>query len=244
MVDDFAPNSIFLCGKGERGGRGRQEVRWRGEQEIKAAGTNKELDVTKEEGSVIGRGPSILTGPEEEEKGNDRHVGDGKGGDRSRGRVSYSKGVEEELDWDWLDAVRRRVQLGVGPELALEAKIDGTNGIFADVAGPQAGKRLANRAEGVFHRARSNGPAAGGQAAIPVTGSKDLQDGDWIGQRREVWIQGKGGRELGPPLPVKIGGGGTTRNDAGSDRCLDKAKVSAEFIGGRRLESSHETGCG
>jgi hypothetical protein len=155
-----------------------------------------------------------------------------------------AKGMMEDLDWDWFDAVRRCVSLPIGAELPLQAEVNGAEGILADIPGPQAGKNLADQAEGVFHCASSGGPAAGGNAAISVSLGKDLEDRDRVSKVLEAGVDAQGGGKIHPGGPMVVGGRGTARNDAGSDRVLYKADVNAEFIGGRRWQSSHKEGCG
>jgi hypothetical protein len=85
---------------------------------------------------------------------------------------------------------------------------------------------------------------AGGEASVPVTGREDLEKGDGVNDVKEPGVQGKGLGKGDPGLPMAIGCRGAARNDAGSDRRLNKAEISAEFMGGLRWQSSQDAGCG
>ena len=78
-------------------------------------------------------------------------------------------------DGNGLDPTRGWVGPGVATKLALEAEVDATGGIEARVRGPQSGKALADRTEGVLHSARPDLPVAGGDTAIMVALAKDLR---------------------------------------------------------------------
>ena len=71
-----------------------------------------------------------------------------------------------------------------------------------------------------------------------------MEDGDWVGESSKAGVKLQGFGEGEPQLPVFVSRCGPARNNPGSDRCLDKAEISAKFIGGRRVKSSQETGCG
>jgi hypothetical protein len=60
----------------------------------------------------------------------------------------------------------------------------------------------------------------------------------------EGWIVAEVAGKCHPERPMLIGSAGAARNNAGSDRCLNKAEISAEFMGPGRWQSSQEVGWG
>jgi hypothetical protein len=62
-----------------------------------------------------------------------------------------------------------------------------------------------------------------------------LEERDGVLNVLEVWIHVERVAELGPIEPMVVGCLGTARNDAGGDRFLCKAQITAEFISGRGL---------
>ena len=93
---------------------------------------------------------------------------------------------------------------------------------------------MADGADGVFHTARLDGFVAGCKAPIAISGREDLEEGNGIKEFEEPRVDCEGIGEGNPELPMTIGGCGTARNNSGADRCLDKAKISAEFMGALR----------
>ena len=82
----------------------------------------------------------------------------------------------------------------------------------------------------------------GSDPSIAVSCTKDLEDWDGVVDLIEPWVRVDGLAIVHPPLPMVIGGCGTSRNDSGTDRFLNSAEVSAERICGRRWQSVHKDG--
>ena len=115
-------------------------------------------------------------------------------------------------------------------DLPLEPEVDATGGVAAEIFGPQCGHRLAHCADRVFHSASSDGVLAGSDTSVSVLLTEDLEDGDGVGEVAEKGVKGVGVAELQPEAPSAIVGTGSLRADAGSDRRLNKAEISAECI--------------
>jgi hypothetical protein len=77
-------------------------------------------------------------------------------------------------------------------------------------------------------------PLAGGKTPVAIALGEELEDGERIGAATEVFVGTEGETESLPDAPRRVGGCGSTRNDAGFDGCADKAKVRAEFISALR----------
>jgi hypothetical protein len=92
-----------------------------------------------------------------------------------RCRVCDHECLRDDGDGKRLDSRRWGVLFRVGAELALESKIDGVVGVEAGIRGPHAAERLRNSAYGVFHAARSDRAAAGGEGAISASVGEDLK---------------------------------------------------------------------
>ena len=244
VADDFAADAAFLAGERERGGGGREQVGIGGGEQDDPMRTDEELDVAQGERSSVGGAAGVLAGAEEVEEGDDGHIGNGLEGGIVGLRGSDAEGVVDEANRDGFYPIRWGVGLGVRAELALEAEVECADGGFAEVPGPHAGERLADRAKGVLHCARANGPAAGGKAAGAVAFGEDLEDRDGVGEVGKVGLAVEGGGICHPERPMLIGRAGTARNDAGADRCVSKAEISAEVMGERAWQSCQEVICG
>jgi hypothetical protein len=116
----------------------------------------------------------------------------------------------------------------------LDSKVSGASGVFADIFGPHAGELLTHCTERVFHSASPDGVTTGGQSPVAVALGEDLEEGDgvWVGTEEGVDILGSA--EMIPPRPMVVKGTGAAWSNTGSDRCLNKAEVSAEFMCVRR----------
>ena len=68
----------------------------------------------------------------------------------------------------------------MGPELSANPEVYGPMAVFAKVLGPHTGELLSHSTEGVLHCSRSDAVMAGGQAAVSVSLSEELEDWDWI----------------------------------------------------------------
>ena len=144
-------------------------------------------DVAQAEGGRFGRTDRVFSRSKEKEKREGNHVANGvvAGG---RCRVGDHEGLRDDGDWKGFDARRWGVCFGVGAKLALEAKIDVVVGVEAGVRGPHAAERLRNSAYGVFHAARSDRAAAGGEGAVAAAVGEDLKKRDGIVNFAEVRI--------------------------------------------------------
>ena len=70
---------------------------------------------------------------------------------------------------------------------------------------------------------------------MSVAVRKNLEVGDGIGDVLKGRIDGEGGAEIFPDVPLCSGGGGSRRNDAKGNRCLQSAEVAEEtMVGGVR----------
>jgi hypothetical protein len=244
MCDNLATNATFLGGECE-GGRGRSEkISGRGMKEVTPVDANEQLDVAQSEGGSVIAATGVFTRTEEKEECNDGHIHYCLHSGVSWVGRGDAKGVMDDADGDRFDAIGGGIIFGVGVQLTLEAEVDGTKRVLVEIAGPHAGERLPDRAKGVLHSARSDGPAAGRQPPIAVALGKDLEDRDGILEGSKGWIVAEVAGKCHPDCPMLIGSTGTARNNAGSDRCLNKAEINAEFIGAGRWQSSQEVGWG
>ena len=57
-------------------------------------------------------------------------------------------------------------------------------------------------------------------------------------------VKGEGGSIRDPKGPMRILFLGVGISDSGGDRLLDNAKIRFEYIGHRRGQSCHDSGCG
>jgi hypothetical protein len=147
-------------------------------------------------------------------------------------------------DGDGLDLMRGWVGTGVAVKLMLEAEVNATGRIEARVWGPQLGKTLADRMEGVLHSARPDRPVAGGDTAITVALAKDLEKQDGVINRGEGGVGAKGITEVMPDGPDAILCAGARRNDAGIEGCPQQAEIRADFISGWRRHKRQGSCCG
>ena len=150
----------------------------------------------------------------------------------------------DHRDGNGLDTERGWVGAGVAMELVLEAEVNATGGIEARVWGPQSGKALADRTEGVLHSARPDLPVAGGDTAITVALAKNLEKQDGVINRGEGGVGAKGVTEVTPDGPDAILCAGPRRNDAGVEGCLQQAEIRADFVSGRRRHKRQGSFCG
>jgi hypothetical protein len=111
---------------------------------VELPATNEQFDILQAERVVVSSGTSVFSWTQQEEKGDDRHIGDGLGSDGAPCAESGGEHVKNDLGWDRFYPVWRRICSGVGAELSADPKIDVSIGILADVRGPHPGKRLAH----------------------------------------------------------------------------------------------------
>ena len=100
--------------------------------------------------------------------------------------------------------------------------------------GPHAGERLAHQAEGISSCRSLDGLSTGGNSAVVELMGKDLEVGDWIQNSAKEGIDVDCLAKFQPNFPMSILFNGICLIDALSHRLRDKAKVSEEFILGRR----------
>ena len=154
------------------------------------------------------------------------------------------EGMNHQSYRDRFDTVGRSVRFCVGTELPGDSKVDVPNGVVAGVFGPQAGEPLAHRTDCVRYRLRCNGVTAWCDTAVAVAGTEDLEVGDRILGMAKEGVKGEGGTIRDPECPMRILFLGVCISDSGGDRLLDNAKIRLEYIGCRRGQSRHGSGCG
>jgi hypothetical protein len=128
MADLLATVGIFLVRESEDAEGSSEEVVVGGEGEVELALANPELKLVGVErvGGILASGGAVLAWPHEEVIGNDDEVGNRTARFRSGWvGVGLADEVAKDLDGDRLDAPRRRVGLGVVPELVAETEVDG-----------------------------------------------------------------------------------------------------------------------
>jgi hypothetical protein len=118
----------------------------------------------------------------------------------------------------------------VAPKLAGDSEVDGAKGVFSNVRAPQLGERLAHRADGVFHRSRSDGFMQGRLASVAVPLGKDLDDGDWFVTVSQERVDCVRETEFFPADPMRIRCFGSFSSDTKSGFLVNKAEISAESV--------------
>jgi hypothetical protein len=144
VLENFPANAIlFVCkGVGHMGGSLKIGNWSRGNR--KTPFTNKDLDILQEEGAGGAGNASVFARTEQEEKGDNDHVGDSS---RARGagwRICSRRCGVNQGEGNGLDSVRSGIFPGVSPELAVKAEINVPLDVETWVRGPQAGERLAH----------------------------------------------------------------------------------------------------
>jgi hypothetical protein len=114
--------------------------------------------------------------------------------------------------------------------LPRDPEVNGAEGIFTDVQGPQLGERLSHCTYGVFHCSRLDDFLHGSLSSISIPLCKDLDDGDGVITVLEEWIDGVRHAELFPMAPMRIRRSGTFSSDSKTGLFLDKANISAESV--------------
>ena len=84
------------------------------------------------------------------------------------------------------------------------------------VDGPQAGKRLAHRSYGVFHRPRLDRVATGGTVALSVTMGKEEEKREFVRDVREVGIEAQAVTKGHPESPCGVLSGTAVVRHAGT----------------------------
>ena len=129
-------------------------------------------------------------------------------------------------------------------DLTGKAEIQGTCGDKTWVRGPHCSERLANRTYGILSGAASDRLAACGDDAVAVSLQENLQDWDGVGDVLEEWVDGQRGAEVGPAMPVGIGGCGTGSGNSEANGMLSSAEVIQERRGGGGVQRRQECFCG
>ena len=142
--------------------------------------------------------------------------------------MGNAEDVEDQCDGNWFDADGGFIGARVGAQLSVDAEVSVTYFVFAGVRGPHAGELLADRSKRPLHCARLDTSPAGSELTVLVALGKYLENGDGVSPFPKERIHPVVGAELFPALPMPVTGVGRLRNDAGSDRFLNKAEVSAE----------------
>jgi hypothetical protein len=197
------------------------------------------VHILQPEWCVVACGPGVLPQPNEEEKCNSNHISNGLGVLTTRNAVCLSKDVYDDNNVDWNDSFGRRVLPLVCPDLLLDSEIDVTVDVFSDIRGPHPGERLTDRTQCVLHCSSSHGVVAGGNAAVAVALTEDLQDGDWVVPGPEKGVDAIFQAKFVPTLPILVLGFGAPKSDSGFDLVVNSAEVSAEDIGLRNWQSVH-----
>ena len=176
VADGLPADAILLRREGQGGeGRGKQ-IRKRTREDVQAAVTNPEPQVLEPE-QIIRRVfgcARVLAWTQEKIESDDHAVGRSTS-DRRGGEMRKMESAVHELQRKGFDAGGGRVGLLPRLEQSREADIHGAEGIQARVDGPHPDERLPHASYGVLHRARSDGPAAGGQLSEPVAVGEELE---------------------------------------------------------------------
>ena len=122
-ADDLTTNAVLLGRELKRAKSGGSELGIGARQKRDATASNKELNITKGEGSGIGRGTGVFAGTEKEEKGEDDHVRHGQHHRIVQGASTVDE-LTENLDGNRLDPSRRGVNAFPRFPEAGEPKID------------------------------------------------------------------------------------------------------------------------
>jgi hypothetical protein len=202
--DDLSFSAILLCGEGEGHKSGGVEVTVRACYRIDIPVVDMEFDVGKSENCVIRCRSCVFARAEKEIKCDGDEIGDGVMVGSGRGCEGLVEDEDDDNDWDWFYTGGRCVFLLVTMELTGDPEVDGSEGVLADVRGPQLGERMAHRADGVFHCTRSDGFMQGSLAAILISLSEDLDGGDWIRTGFEEWVNVVREATLFPTAPMRI----------------------------------------
>jgi hypothetical protein len=108
QANDFTTNAILLGREFERAESSGSKHSIGARQKVDALAANKKLNITKGEGSGIGRSTGVFAGTEEEEKGEDDHVRHGQHHRIGQGASTIDE-FTENLDRYRFDPSRRGV---------------------------------------------------------------------------------------------------------------------------------------
>ena len=100
-------------------------------------------------------------------------------------------------------------------------------------------------AYGVLHRARSDGPVAGCDAAGAVLLRKEEENGDRVARNvLEIRTDAAGGTVVAPDLPRARGGVVAMQRVGGMQRFRDSEPIKAKRMSACRVSSLHEVAWG
>ena len=210
-------------------------------QGIVVDSVTEKLNVLESKRGIVIVGAGVLARPKKEKEGNNDHVQASLDGCSLTAKIFGH--VQQKVNGNGFDPVRRRILTSVATELAAQAKVERASRVFTLVFGPHAGHRLAHRADRVRNCARLDGET-GGAKSLPVSGREDLEKRNGVTQVFEEWVDVEFSTELEPPAPVPISTGLSASNDATSDGLFTKAEVTTECQLGRTWCSSQGTGWG
>jgi hypothetical protein len=228
--DDLTLGSIFLHGEREGNRCGGGEVTGDGFQCVMEAVMDMEFDFLEAKRGIIGCGAHVFTRSEEEVEGDGDQAGDDFLIFGGIGCVGLVEDENDAQDRDGFYMGWRCIFFLVTPELAGKANIDFTEGILADVRGPQLGERLTHHADGVLNCFRADGFMLGGGLTITVALGKYLDDGAEVVTVLYKWINVKLEVEYFPERPMRIHCFGAFSIDTQSGLFLYKAEVKAESV--------------
>jgi hypothetical protein len=126
-ADDFVSDCVLLSGEREGNEGGTEQHVGRSREGGATLQSNVELDIFQFEGCVFAARGGVFAGAEQEEESEGDEVSDGERIGRSM-LIGECHHVVDDVDWDWLDALRRRVKLGVGSQLSAEAELGAASG--------------------------------------------------------------------------------------------------------------------
>jgi hypothetical protein len=144
------------------------------------------------------------------------------------GGKGHGESLGDDGDGQRFDAFGRRVALGIRAELALEPEVNVVVEIKPRVFGPHTEERLCNSAYGVFHCARADRSAAGGNFTGAVAVGKNLKKCDGMVNFAELRVDTEVPTEGGPAVPTGNGKLGSASHDAVVNGLQDRAVITAE----------------
>jgi hypothetical protein len=114
--------------------------------------------------------------------------------------------------------------------LASDSKVYIPRCIFPDIRGPQSGERLTDRAQGVFHRARSDGVLTGRKLAVAIYLTEYLEERDRIFPPPHEGVDTELQAEHIPSRPMVFHCFGSLSGDSGSDAVINSADISEQRV--------------
>ena len=137
------------------------------------------------------------------------------------------------MDGDGLDANGRIVGVAPGLVEVGKATVEGATGVKTGVAGPQPGERLRDVKDDITNCVSADLLATFGDGTSAVSEGKDLEDGDFVAEVREVGVKPERSAERQPDVVPGAGRGrDATGGHAVEGRLRSKAEVRAEKVDG------------